>query len=163
MINSKKKGNRVELEIAKIFCERFGKEFCRVPQSGAFGTNYRKTNLREDAIEILSGDIITPEEFRFSIEVKSRKDFNFFDFFNKKSELHDWLNQCEKDADASSKMPLLIVKINYHETFVFIRPDEMSTGSGFKFNRWEILPLKELLEIRTEFFMKKSLDKIKVI
>jgi Holliday junction resolvase len=151
-INTKNKGNRVEREIVNILNERFGDGiFSRVPSSGAIqgGKNYNP-NLRKDATEILSGDLIVPKNFIFSIEVKSRKDFNFFDFFNKGAEIHKWLDQCSEDAVKSGKIPLLIIKINYHETFVMSQVDFMP--EIFIYKNWKIQLLKEFLKNEDNVF-----------
>jgi len=95
-INSKDKGNRVELELAKILTERFGQEFKRVPMSGAWGTRNREFQVREDAMQILSGDIMCPENFKFSVESKGRIDFNFWDMLNaetKNLDIDEWIFQ----------------------------------------------------------------------
>ena len=151
-INSKKKGNRVEREIAQTLTERFNKPFKRVPMSGAWGTNNQQEDIRQDAMEILSGDLIVPKDFKFSIEVKSRKSFNFFDFFNKGSELHEWMEQCLEDAKKSDKLPMLIVKINYHEPFVLTQyPIKVSDMS---FQNWQIITLEQFLELEDDLFFK---------
>lgn len=151
-INSKKKGNRVEREIAKVLKGRFNLEFCRVPQSGAMATVKKNTDLREDAKEIMCGDIISPENFRFSIEVKGRKSFNFFEFFSEKSELKSWLEQAKEEAKISKKFPLLVVKINYQPTFVMFEYEEQI--STFLFNSWQIMLLKDFLSCRDEIFLQ---------
>ena len=151
MVMSKKKGNRVEREIAKILKGRFNLEFCRVPQSGAVATVKKNTSLREDAKEILSGDIITPENFRFSIEVKSRKGFSFFDFFSEKSELKSWLKQAEEESEISNKFPLLIVKINYQPIFVMFKASR--NFSEFLYNSWQIMLIEDFLSLADNVFL----------
>ncbi len=120
-INSKSKGNRTEREFAKILSDRFNMEFKRTPMSGAWGTFNRDQEVREDAKEILSGDIICPPKFIFSIECKSRQEFNFWDLLNEDVqhlEIDDWIWQAEQDASASSKEP----KITYGK-YVIMRFD----------------------------------------
>ena len=121
-INSKQKGNSWERSVCKILKERFsGRDFSRVPTSGAFfgKTNKEKRSLAEDNVkEVLSGDIICPSDFRFSVECKSYADISFWDLFNESSDLHSWIKQCKEDAEFVNKVPLLIVKINNHKPFV---------------------------------------------
>ena len=50
--------------------------------SGGYTTVHKNDNLREDAREILSGDLICPKNFAFSIECKGRGEFNFWDLLN---------------------------------------------------------------------------------
>jgi hypothetical protein len=122
--NSKKKGNRWELDVAHLFTENFEGEFRRVPQSGAFfgGANRKRAEgVRADAQEILSGDIITPENFEFSIECKSYKDLEFHQMYlGKCASLDRWIEQGEEDASFSKKKMLLIIKISRKGTFVCV-------------------------------------------
>jgi hypothetical protein len=154
-MNSKKKGNRVEREISKILSEGFKENFKRVPMSGAYcgGKNY-DDKLRKDAIEILSGDIISPDNFKFSIEVKSRKTFNFFDFFNSKSELFSWFEQCENDSNNANKNPMLIIKINNHQAVILFKTTEYD--SEFKFKNWNIMMLSEIFQLNKSIFFKEK-------
>jgi uncharacterized protein YggU (UPF0235/DUF167 family) len=55
-INSKAKGSRAELELAKIFTKRFEQPFARVGVSS--GARTKNTRLPINAIETFSGDII---------------------------------------------------------------------------------------------------------
>ena len=66
-VNSRAKGNRFENKIAKMLNERFKtKEFCRSPGSGAFAT----THTLPEYLKIY-GDLITPERFKYVIEIIS--------------------------------------------------------------------------------------------
>lgn len=124
-VNSKQKGNRGELDLCKIMEKHFKKTFKRVPQSGAHvgGTNYN-SSLREDAIEILAGDIITPKEFVFLIEHKNYKQeaVNITNLLSEKEyDVNRWWFQCKQDAERSKKKPLLIIKLGRSERFVFVQ------------------------------------------
>ena len=149
-LNGKKKGNRGELELTKILDERFGKgKFKRVPQSGAFtgGSNRAKTeNISEEAKNVLSGDLITPKGFRFSIEHKSYGEISFWDLFNSSSKLLEWMKQAEGDAIFAKKSPLLVVKINRHERLAFIKLD-IGEEYFFESKGWYCYYLNKLLEI----------------
>lgn len=124
-INSKQKGNRAELECAKIFNKRFPDyTFKRVPQSGAiFGqSNKENTEKIDEEIKItLSGDIICPLNFKFSIEHKAYNEADFWGLFNESSDLHNWMKQCKADAVFVGKEPMLIVKYNNKKRIVFTR------------------------------------------
>ena len=81
--SSKDKGNAWELEVAKFLEENFEGKFSRVPRSGAMFGGENAENAegeRSDVVEILSGDIITPKEFPFTIEAKHYDDFKFSHF-----------------------------------------------------------------------------------
>ena len=105
-INSKAKGNRGELELAKIFSERFKMPFARVGVSS--GARTKNTKLPDNAAETMTGDIICPPGFRFSIECKSYN--KTIDFFEQSKLLDQWLNQTLSDAATVKKIPMLCIK-----------------------------------------------------
>jgi hypothetical protein len=154
-MNSKQKGNRNELYIANLLSERFGKTFKRVPASGAHGTNLADTELRQDAKEILSGDIICPAEFRFSIEVKSRANFNFWELLNKEdTEVDDWIKQAKLEAEISKKDFLLIVRVNNRKPFVIVNDLSPMIVPGVIYKYYDIIRLDYFLEFENSFFFK---------
>jgi len=158
-INSKAKGNRNELALTKILNERFNtKEFSRVPSSGAWtgGKNRDKASgLSEEAKQTLSGDIMTPKNFLYSIESKAYASMEFWDLFNESSNLFSWMKQSEEDAEFVGKQPMLIVKINRHETLVFTK-DMGFHDYFFECRGWYCRHLKKFLEDRdTEEFFEK--------
>jgi Holliday junction resolvase len=114
-VNGKKKGNAFEREIANKFSEEFNDTFKRVPMSGGLvgGVNRKivEQGLREDAVEILAGDVISPEGFPFSIECKSYKDFEFHQVLQGENKvLDEWIKQAEDDAKVSNKEMFLVMK-----------------------------------------------------
>lgn len=123
-INSKKKGNRGELELVHILEEKFGEgRFKRTPSSGAWtGGKNREgcENLPWEAKITLVSDLITPADFNFVIEHKFYADISFWELFSEKSNWNDWLNQVEQDADFVKKSPLLVIKYNRHERIALI-------------------------------------------
>jgi hypothetical protein len=139
-INSKNKGSSWERAFCKILKERFpGRDFSRVPTSGAFfgKSNKEKRSLAEDNVkEVLSGDVICPSEFKFSVECKSYAEISFWDLFNESSDLNSWIKQCSEDSEFVNKVPLLAVKINNHKPFVATTlnlPNQIFTYKGFNF------------------------------
>lgn len=153
-INSKQKGNSWERALCKILKERFlGKDFSRVPTSGAFfgKSNKEKRSLAEDNVkEVLSGDIICPSNFRFSIECKSYANISFWDLFNESSDLHSWIKQCSEDAAFVNKDPLLVVKINNHKPFAVIKLG--CDGYIFEHRGFFFYNLDDLLKFDDSFF-----------
>ena len=126
-INSKKKGNKFELDLAHIFTEAVGEEFCRVPSSGSWGTNFRKagSTIRSDAQEMLSSDLICPPSFPYSIEAKFYADFLFHGILQgKNAKLDEWTEQCLRSSIASNKKMLLIIKINRKITMCCLKLSE---------------------------------------
>jgi Holliday junction resolvase len=128
-INGNRKGKCWERDFSKILGETFGGEFRRVPQSGAFfgGQNRsRAVGVREDAKEILSGDIIVPQNFPFSIECKSYKELDFHRIIRGESkQLDGWIEQAEDDAKFSNKKMLLAIKIKNKGEFICLNCSEV--------------------------------------
>lgn len=154
-INAKAKGNRVENELAKILSERFNRKFSRVPMSGGWGTVNRNQGVREDALEVLSGDLMAPKDFKFSIESKSRADFNFWDFLNedtKELDIDSWLFQVENDAIAVNKEPLLYIKINNKKPFVMFPKSMHETTMSYK--KYSIMRFDYFLQLEDDFFFE---------
>jgi len=152
-INSKAKGNRNENYFAKILTERFNKEFKRVPQSGAWGTRNRSFNVNEDAKDILSGDLICPKDFRFSIECKSRENFNFWDMLNEDTrhlEINDWVIQVENDAIVSGKEPLILIKINNRKPFVLFHKSLLEGKVTYR--NYTVMRFDYFIQLDDKFF-----------
>lgn len=105
-VNSRAKGNRFENKIAKMLNERFKtKEFCRSPGSGAFAT----THTLPEYLKIY-GDLITPERFKYVIEIK--KGYNeerVSELLNPKSQIFNMIAQAHRDSKKSSRKFLLII------------------------------------------------------
>ena len=108
-INGKKKGNRGELDCVNILKKRFpGKIFSRTMGSGNYtgGKNaYHAKTLTEEQILLFAGDIRCPKEFKFCIEHKFYAKIDFYDLFNKSSDLYKWYEQSETDAKLLNKFP----------------------------------------------------------
>lgn len=142
-INCKKKGSRVELEIAKKFTERFGVKFFRTPFSGSFYTN-NKIELNEHQ----AGDIYCEDDnFKFCIEIKARKDISFFQFLN--GYFDNFILQAEKNN--KNKEPLLIIKINNHPIFCLLKKE-----NKIKYGDYGIFYLKDLFSFNNEYFFIKK-------
>jgi hypothetical protein len=124
-VNSKAKGNRWELELSKILSDAFGGEFRRVPQSGGFMGGFnrsRNENIRADAKEILSGDLIAPQGFFFVVEAKHHKDEPKFHqiLAGESKKLDEWIRQSEEEAKASMKEPMIVFKVDRQGAFAVL-------------------------------------------
>ena len=107
-INSKGKGNRAELELAKLLTRKFGAPFARVGVSS--GARPKQVKLDGQATETFTGDLIVPEGFRFSVECKAvNKDV---DLLAESALLDKFLHQAATDAESIGKIPLLCWKRN---------------------------------------------------
>lgn len=121
-INSNKKGGTFSRKICNLLNERFNvKEFSKTPGSGAYATTH---NLPEHLK--IYGDLITPKNFRFCVELK--KGYNKItlgSWFNKKSQIWDFITQSEKDSLKSNKISLLIFQQD-REVILFILAKEFT-------------------------------------
>lgn len=165
-IQSKKKGNRGELELSHILNERFeGYTFARSVQSGAYigqSNAYRANSMTEEQKLVFAGDIRVPINFKFTIEHKAYAEASFWDLFNESSDLHSWMKQAEHDAESVGKQPMLIVKYNFHERIVFLAdlnsdfPIPSVFTTVFNNKKWSCFYLKELLKMPNSFFFEES-------
>lgn len=173
-LNSKKKGSRGEKECKDIFNNRF-KEiaiFSRTPGSGNYvgGANaYKAKNLSEEQLQMMTSDLFCNNiKFKFSIEHKFYAKIDFYDLFNKSSDLYKWYEQSVTDAKLLNKSPLLIVKTNQHKRIAFVMMDDIL---NYRKNNLEGTPspvfihegracywLEELLKFKDSFFFEDVID-----
>jgi Holliday junction resolvase len=162
-INSKRKGNRNELEFAKILTKRFNKGFSR---SVGSGNRWSQTAfLPKHAQKIFSSDLVVPKNFKFTLEVKGG--YNGIDlnsiFLRGNSDLDKFLIQCYKDAKRAGKKPLLAWKKDRKPWLIFVLNKDVE-GLDFKYkliyNKWTAVALEEFLKLTDDFFFnKKEIDK----
>lgn len=126
--NSRAKGSTFERETAKRLNERFEvKTFSRTPGSGAYATTH---NLPEHLQ--IHGDIISPQEFKYTLELKKGyNSINLYDLFNYSSTFWDFWAQAEKDAKKSRKTPMLIFKQDRKPTLAMVSVDAGFTSSTY--------------------------------
>ena len=167
-IQSKKKGNRGELELTHILNERFeGHTFARSVQSGAYigqSNAYRANSMTEEQKLVFAGDIRVPINFKFTIEHKAYAEASFWDLFNESSDLHSWMKQAEHDAESVGKQPMLIVKYNFHDRIAYLKKNyvdsldcsNLETYTIFSHNGWSCFWLKDLLKETDSFFFEEE-------
>ena len=107
-INSKKKGSSAELELSKLLTKHFGLTFARV--GVASGARVKNTELPDHAVGVMTGDLIVPNGFRFSVECKAVN--TDIDFLAPSALFDKWLAQAKDDAESINKTPLLCWKRN---------------------------------------------------
>jgi hypothetical protein len=104
---SKLKGTAFETKIVKTLSDALGKEFKRMPLSGA--------------ISYLKSDIWLPSDtaaWPFSVECKHYAEIEWNNLLTAKStEIHDFWRQVYKDATTMNKKPLLIFRWNRSKDF----------------------------------------------
>lgn len=147
-INSKKKGNRVELELTKLLTAKFGKQFSRSIGSGNRG--WQVANLPSHAKETLTGDICAPEDFKWVIECKGgyedKIDLN--GIFNGNACLDAFIKQSEHDAAESNGKRSLIIWKRSRKPFLAMAkiwcglPD----ACFINYRGWYIMELQWLLD-----------------
>ena len=154
-INGKKKGNRVELELTKIFSNRFNQSFSRTVASGA---RWSQATLPKHAAEIFAGDVVTPESFLFVLEIKGGYSGIEIDsvFLHGNSELDKFLKQAESDAIRVDKKPMLCWKRDRKPWLAFVKSSELE-GCTFeyylKYREWTAVALEHVLKLDDSFFM----------
>ena len=160
---SKDKGTAWELEVAKILKENFEGKFSRTPRSGAMFGGENAENAegeRSDVIEILTGDIITPKDFPFTIEAKHYDDFKFSHMLTgENKDLDSWISAAEKDAELAKRLPMIIAKFSYIGSYVvfdyrIIKTDDGICPSTYFENhilyrrKWMMISLEEFLNTK---------------
>jgi len=127
--NSRTKGNTFERQVAKLLNNRFKTtEFSRSPGSGAFAT----THTLPDHLKIY-GDLITPNKFKFCIECKKGyNNQNLYSLYNYSSDIWKFIEQCEKDSEKCSRIPLVIFKQD-RQPILAIVPWDLPFGEDLKY------------------------------
>ena len=94
MVKSLAKGKRFEREVCKILSEATGKEWKRVPMSGAFSTRENINDTR------FKGDVFCEDFKDVVVECKniSGKKIIINDLFNTKSQFHKFVKQAERES-----------------------------------------------------------------
>ena len=153
-INSKQKGNRAELELAKILTKRFGLPFARVGVTS--GARPKQVRLDEQATETLTGDLIVPDGFRFSVECKA---VNVTVDLLAPSALFDkFLEQAKADAERIGKEPMLCWKRN-RKGWIAAVPSQAFRFTGAelpvyysRYRDWFVCNLDTLLSVQSPCF-----------
>lgn len=147
---SKAKGSAFEAKIAKLFTEQFGKEFKRVPLSGA--------------LEWMKGDIVCIKDtawFPYTIEAKHYKDINWNSLLTaKSSDMFSFWEQTLREAAVMEKKPLLVFRWDRSKDYVAfdddIHLDNYLEVSSFN-HCFKIALLSEWIEaVKTQTNLVKS-------
>ena len=130
-INSKNKGNRAELELAKILTKRFGLPFARVGVSS--GARPKQVKLDGSAKQVFTSDLVTPSGFRFSVECKSvNKDV---DLLHQSALLDKFLKQAADDAASIEKIPFLCWK-RHRKGWIAVLPERYVFSKAIVFTNY---------------------------
>ncbi len=151
--NSGRKGKRGELELTKILTERFKLPFSRVPQSG---NRMAQVFLPEHVKEAYVGDIVTPPNFRFCLEVKhgyDEIDFNLIVAKNQGLKLIDeMLEQATRDATRINREPILCWKPDRVPWMIFQKWWRPSESFYLVYGQWYVQSLESFLSHDNNFF-----------
>ena len=163
-INSKSKGNRAELELAKILTKRFGMPFARVGVSS--GARPKQVQLASSAKQAFTSDLIVPDGFRFSVECKSvNKDV---DILAQSALLDKFLKQTKEDAESIGKVPMLCWKRN-RKGWIVVLPERyvfsktiVFTNYYSVYREWVVCYLDALLEIDQPDFWFNDIGEVEI-
>lgn len=156
--NSKKKGNRVELQLTKILTAHFGKTFSRSVGSGNRWGQVQ--NLPSHAKTALTGDICPPEDFKWVIECKGGYgddiDFNAVVVGMDCAMLDAFIKQSTHDHGESGRNPIIVWKQARRPWMAIVRepdiPFHKEFTSRLHYKGWVAVPLTQLLEKTPEAF-----------
>lgn len=152
-LNSKKKGNRVELALTKLLTAHFNKPFTRSVGSGnRWG---QVSNMPSHAKTTLTGDICPPEGFLWVIECKGgyedKIDLN--GALGGCAQLDEFIKQSDDDAQRSGRKPLLIWKRSHKPWLALVRDTDVNASlfiNRIHYRDRVVVLLDELLSKYTE-------------
>jgi hypothetical protein len=171
-INSDRKGKRVELELAKVLNKRFEEILSKHADWGRFsrtvGSGNRwgqKVQLGKKAKEFYSGDMVCPENFKFTIE--SKGGYEEIDLCSAldggNAELNSFLEKATDDAKRCDKKPMLIWKKNRKPRLVFVKAKELGVRKIGKkpeysvhYRDWIGVPYSFIFSLDDSFFFEEG-------
>lgn len=151
-VNSRRKGNAFERDIAKLLNTRFNTtDFCRSPGSGAFATTHDLPQYMK-----VHGDLITPQYFKFILECKSGYDVTFEDIFKPKSDLYKFIEQAKRDAKKADREWLVVYKKTRHKPFVIVGKKYNISPTVMINDEYYIYTLTDFLSLDDSNFLPTS-------
>src|SRR5581483_5120960 len=143
----------------KILNERFGGGFSRTMGSG--NRTKQVTFLPKHAQDTFSGDLVAPENFAFSIESKGGyEDVDLVSAFDGgHSQIDEFLDQAQTDADGCKRKPMVVWKKNRKPTLAMIRTTDLPNREWeYKmiYREWSIISFDELLKTEDSFWFKSD-------
>lgn len=157
-MNNKAKGNRIERAIAKLLNDRFSDitanhgSFGRSVSSG--GRWYGHQQMSQQAATITSGDLVTPDNFLFTIEIKGGyKPVDLARLLISGSrQLDQWLSQASLDATRAAKEPMLIWQATRAGNVAAIQQHHSQFNHTF-YSGWHFYSLENLLTLEDKYFI----------
>lgn len=154
-VDGKKKGNRVELAICKLFKKTWVDEL--FSRSVGSGNRWSQTDLTTTAKKVFSSDLVCPDNFKFSIEVKGGySSVNITNALTKGNKTLDgFLHQASTDADRTNLQPMLCWKQDHKPWLCFIRNEacgDWCVEKIFYRENWTCMKLMDVLKLPKTFF-----------
>lgn len=154
-INTGRKGKRREREVAKVLNERFGGGFSRSIGSG--NRIHQVANLPKHAQDTFTGDLVTPENFAFTVESKGGYDdvdlVSVFDGGH--SQIDEFLKQAQHDADFCKRKPMLVWKKSRKPLVAMIKTTDIPHENWeyrLFYRDWSMVNFEELLKVDNTFW-----------
>jgi hypothetical protein len=156
-VNSKDKGQRGERDLCKVLADRFPTHtgFFRVVGSG---NRWSHAELTEQAKSVMTGDLVCPEGFAFTIECKyGYADIDLcYAFEGGHKEIDKFLEQADKDADRVSKKPMLCWKKPRQPWLAFLKNMDVDTDYKMYYRNWVVVSLADILRTQPDEFFFQS-------
>lgn len=169
-VNGKQKGNGFERKIANTLSERFKEHtgleqsFRRNIDSGSFfgGKNQQRAQTH-DLSKASFGDIVVPENFKFSIECKFYKDAPSFNSLLKQDikQWDGWLKQASQDCKNLNQNMAVIIKYNNVEEIVLLETAMLKVLATqiildlpvmLEYKEFSIVTLRQFLSLPNDVF-----------
>jgi hypothetical protein len=150
-VDGKDKGDRTELNLCKFLTKHFGSDFSRALGSGSRWSQV--SNLPEHAKKTLTGDVCTPEGFKWVIESKGGYE-DKLDLNNvcdgPITQLDQFIEQVSRDAEYCKRKPIILWKRNRKPWLAVVRAWDIIPEGVFHFliryGDWRIVSFDELLK-----------------
>jgi hypothetical protein len=150
--NSGDKGDRGELELAKLLNKQFGSQiFSRTSGSGNRWSHV--ASVKMDYI----GDIVTPDDFRFVVECKHgyADDIDLYGALEGGNSLIDeWIDRAEEDSKLAHRPPIICWRKEWHTWLSFVKTTILSSHFDYeiKYRDWTGTPLANLFSLGKDFW-----------
>lgn len=152
-VNSGSKGKRGEIDLGKILSTRFPSHppFSRVLGSG---NRWAQVKMSKNAQEVLTGDLVCPPGFRYSIECKFG--YEGIDIpqaiVSGNKLLDDFLAQGSHSARIVEKEALVCWRRPRKDWIAFVASELPVSGNRIIYEGWIGIPLTKLLELPDSHF-----------
>ena len=133
--------------------------FRRNADSGSFYGRTNQVRIETHGTEHAQfGDIIAPNDFRFSIECKHYKAPPSFNAIIQQDwkQLDEWLEQAQQDGKNANKDWMIIIKFNRIDEFVVLPSDYDTLSPVMIYKGNTIVPLKAFLKASDSLFFLTS-------